>query len=186
MSDINQSTSNTAEMNTTDSSGGEDSALNKVKELLKKKWVMGTMGVLIVGGIVFFLLFRQEPASEPVVQPDSGKPTITVPGQLSLSPAPTFTAGQLEQIEEQRKADAEVGKREIEIKTKYPWFDKLPLRGEKYFVYFKRDGEVFIGGIYPKPGDDVEQLKAEAVTKLKDIYGIPVENYSFEWQVTNN
>ena len=52
-----------------------------------------------------------------------------------------------------------------------------------YFVYFETNSEVFTGLLYPTALDNVDNMKTEIIKKLKDLYSIPVEKYSFEWKV---
>ncbi len=158
--------------------------LHTLRNTLKNPWVLATVGGLIMMGVVLMILFPEQSAPDINEQtPPRSFPTRAPTGADFPTPIP-FTPEQLEKIEAQHQADETVAKREVEIKTQYPWFIKLPLRGDKYFVYFVRSNETFTGLLYPKPGDNLDQIKAEITDKLKSLYGIPVENYSFEWRVT--
>lgn len=156
---------------------------SRLHEVLKKKWVLIGIGIVTLGliSVFFFLSVRSKSEPKTINQP---LPTV-IPTQPLLSPTSPFTPEQLKIIEEQRKADETVGKREIEIKTKYPWFNSLPLRGEKYFVYFDTNKQVFVGLLYPKSVDNVEIIKQEVKLKLRDTIGITdIDKYQFQWTIT--
>lgn len=156
--------------------------LKKYKLIL----ILGGIGVLIL--LVFILLFQEKSTPTAV---DKNFPILspypTTTEEIVPSPVPTFSADQLQAIEDQKKADETVGDREIEIKTTYPWFIKLPLRADKYFVYFETDRKVFVGLLYPKAGDNVEQMKATVRSQLVDLIKVPkqdFERYVIEWKIT--
>lgn len=151
---------------------------SRLHELLRKKWVLGFIGIVLLGSIALLFFVSTGPTPEKEKE-------LLLPSQPPARPTTIqFTPEQLRTIQQQSKADEAVGTQEIAIKTKYPWFIKLPLRGEKYFVYFVRDKEVFVSLLYPRAGDNLDKIKSEVTQKLKDVYGIPVEDYSFEWKVT--
>lgn len=157
----------------------------KLQELLKKKWVLGICTVLST--FILLVLLTSSSGSKRIKMTGpipTAIPSVIPTVQLINSISQTFfTSEQLQAIEEQRKDDEEVGRRELEIRTKFPWFMKLPLKGDNYFVYFETNSEVFTGLLYPTTWDNVDKMKTEIKTKLKDIYGIPVDKYSFEWKV---
>lgn len=160
------------------------STLHSLRDAVKNPRVVAATCGIIVLTIAALLLLPGKPAPDINEQtPPRSFPTRAPTGADFPTQVP-FTPEQLIKIEAQRQADETVAKREVEIKTQYPWFMKLPLRGEKYFVYFVRKDETFFGLLYPKQGDDLEQIKAEVTDKLKSVYGIPIENYAFEWRVT--
>lgn len=155
---------------------------NRLNELLRKKWVFSIIGVFVLALLLLVLLLTGKPKSELVTKTF---PTIIARPTTSFTagPNPTtfFSSEQLKAIEQQRTADEAVGNREIEIRTTYPWFIKLPLRGEKYFVYFEPNSKVFTGLLYPEADDNVVRMKADIIKQLKDVYGVPVDNFTFKW-----
>lgn len=163
--------------------------MDKLKALVKNKLFIITV-VLLMALLLLIILSsasRSGPDAIPEVQPTS-VPIPTAPFIEQGSPLRStseFTPEQLKAIEEQSTADADVAEREVAIRTNYPWFIKLPLRGEKYFVYFERKRQTFVGLLYPKSGDNVEAMKAEVLRRLREDIKIEgVEKYPFEWTVT--
>ncbi len=181
---------NMENVNTTSNS---NTSQNKFEVIFKKKWIFVLIGVGIV--IVFLLVLtlnfsKSEQDAKNESNADlhiSNVPFVTAakinPTQENVKTS--FTSEQLKTIEQQHQADITVGKREYEIRTNFPWFVKLPLRGEKYFVYFETNSKVFTGLVYPKSGDNVDAIKAEVLSKLKNLIGIKdLEKYQFEWKIT--
>lgn len=80
-------------------------------------------------------------------------------------------------------------KEQAAIQESFPWFDKLPLQEENYFVYFDAEKVTFFGLLYPKTSssrpveEQVERLKAGIQQRLTDM-DIPWKNYPFNWKVT--
>src|SRR3990167_8751030 len=86
-------------------------------------------------------------------------------------------------ISEQIQADQEYADWQQSNSDAYSWIRKLPLTAVNYFVYFDLEKKVFIGRLYPKTGENVDQLKSEVLNRLKTEKEIPVENFQFEWMV---
>lgn len=86
-------------------------------------------------------------------------------------------------IQKQKNIDKVFADKERRIKAEYPWIYNLPLQSDKYFVYFDLQNKVFIGLLYPKTGNNVEQLKTIVMQELKLAKKIPVENFKFEWTI---
>ena len=173
--------------------------MRKIPDFFKNKWVLTTSGMLGVAAMMFFFLMPEKPKPEIQTQSPTSIPALpTNPPRIQPSPtrpdptttvrrAPnTFTPEQMKTIEEQVKADEAVGKREVEIRTSYPWFFQLPARGEKHFAYFDTNKKVFVGLLYPKSGDNLDQIKAAVRKQLIDVIKIPaadIDRYGFEWTV---
>ena len=158
---------------------------NRLQVLLnnKKLLVIAAAAVVIVGIILVVILRNPSTAPSEPVSPSpanqntsSGFPTPIV--------QPTLTQEEFQAaIQEQKNTDEAFADSERAVKAVYPWIYNLPLQTDAYFVYFDLDKKVFIGLLYPKAEDDVEQLKAEAITQLKNVKNIQVENYMIEWTV---
>lgn len=86
-------------------------------------------------------------------------------------------------IAEQMAVDQEYAAMQKNVSEEYPWLKKLPFTSEKYYVYFDLQKKLFIALLYPKPGDDPEQIKNDILKALKETKGVAVENYTFEWTV---
>lgn len=111
-------------------------------------------------------------------------PTITpiekiIPIQ---SPIPTISLSvkQINEIKIQQQADTNFGQWQKEINDNKPWYDKLPLQTDKYFVYFDLKENKFIGQIYVK--ENQEGIQKDIIDNLKSI-GVKTENYIFEWNI---
>ena len=162
--------------------------MDSINNLIRKKWFLLTVILTVILFLLIAMSFSKpkiNTLSENQPQPDQVSPVDDIDSNAPTVAPTAFTPEQLKNIEEQRKIDEIVGKREIEIKTKYPWFIKLPLRGQKYFVYFDQNQSTFVGLLYPKSGDNVEDMKAEVIAKLRqEIQITDVEKYPFEWKIT--
>ncbi len=90
-----------------------------------------------------------------------------------------------DQIKNQAKADEEFGKWVSDIYTNYPWYDKLPLMTDNYFVYFDLDQKKFEGKIYiqdistPTP-EQIQQYKDETITTLESL-GVNTLEFQIHW-----
>ncbi|OGG00671.1 hypothetical protein A3D78_05010 [Candidatus Gottesmanbacteria bacterium RIFCSPHIGHO2_02_FULL_39_14] len=157
--------------------------LEKLQEFLRNKWVLGILSVLLLAVFLPLLLLTERPKQEIVTKKAIIPTVLPIPTTFmaNVTSPVTFSSEQLKAIEQQRTLDETVGTREIEIRSNYPWFMKLPLRGEKYFVYFETNSKIFTGLLYPEAGDNTDQMKAEIRKKLKDEYGIPIDNFTFKW-----
>ena len=89
----------------------------------------------------------------------------------------------LQAIEEQKQADQEYDSWQQANSDSYSWIRKLPLTADNYFIYFDLNKKVFIGRLYPKAGENIEQTKADILNTLKTQKEIPVERFRFEWLV---
>lgn len=161
----------------------------QLQELLKKKWfIMIASGILISVLLVFLVLqaITKEEANSPqdlVTQPDTPQTQQTENVQNQDYQIPANSPEMQKAIEEAKQSAQEYDNWQANLRTDYPWLRKLPLATPKYFVYFDLDKGLFIGRLYPKRGDNVEQMKVDIQRQLKDVKQIPVENYTFEWIV---
>lgn len=130
--------------------------------------------ILFVVIILVFLLILGRPSS------DSGNIT----SNQSPTPTPTISQELQKAIDEAKESAKEYDNWQAQLRTDYMWLRRLPVGTQKYFVYFDLEKKKFVGEVYPSAGDDPEQLKREAISVLKDIKEIPVENYEFEWTIT--
>lgn len=157
---------------------------NKLPVLQKKKWLIGIGAAsLLVVLLNLFLLLSISKKSNVTVSPTK------FPQALPTSFAtPTLSAEQQQKLQqavnEAKQSAQEYDAWQANLKVDYPWLRKLPLGGEKYFVYYDLNKDSFIGRLYPAAGDDVEQMKADILRHLKEVKKIPVEKYTFEWVVS--
>lgn len=162
-----------------------------IEKLLKNKRVLVLAGgiVLIVLLIVIFLPAppkQKEDSGSSVrnVQRASPQKQTSATPQTQFLPTPTISAELQIAIDEAKKSAQEYDDRQANLRINYPWLRKLPLAGEKYFVYFDLNKESFIGRLYPTAGDNVVQMKADIMRQLKEDKGIPMESYNFQWMVS--
>lgn len=158
--------------------------IDTLQGLLRRKWVLAGGGVLLVVLFVVAVLSsapKPEITPEPVPDIQYAEPQGTsVNTQPVLSP---FVSEELQKaIEKQKNVDLEYSQWQVNVRKQNP-LKGLPLTSERYFVYFDINKDVFIGRLYPKKNDAVDQLKQEIVSKLKEINGASVEKYLFEWVV---
>jgi len=143
---------------------------------INKRLIFFIVFILIVFSVFIVLSNskKKEPAIVSKYEPSS---------QAQLNPAPTVSAELQIAIDEAKSAARQFDDWQAIVRTDYPWLRKLPLAGEKYFVYFDLEKNSFIGRLYPNPGDNIEALETDIVRQLKEVKEIPVENYKFTWTV---
>ena len=158
---------------------------NNLPEFFKGKRL-----IIIVGGLIVLLIVLMVFSSRSKIQNQS-----TVQPSVPVQPPPESDANifnnsqnsqspEVQQaIAEQMDADQEYSNWQQSNSDAYSWIRKLPLTANNYFVYFDMDKKVFIGRLYPKTGDNVDQIKADVLNKLKTEKEIPVENFQVEWMV---
>lgn len=124
---------------------------------------------LIVVASVYYYLSRSKPPDGPPITP---LPTIIIPTIREFGP--TLTQDEKEQLE----SDKEFGRWTKEIYDTYPWYDKLPLKTQRYFVYYDIYEKKFIADIYLS--GEQNTIKNEVLTELKNI-GIDIDQYPVVW-----
>lgn len=145
---------------------------------MRSKKFLVVIGVFIVIVFLSIILFSTSTTKESKLAPDSGLTSATV------TPLPETSVQLQLAIDEAKNSANEYDTWQANLKNDYPWLRRLPLAGEKYYVYFDLNREKFIGFLYTSTGDNIAELKAEIIRQLKDDKQIPVENYSFEWTVS--
>jgi hypothetical protein len=162
--------------------GNQPLSGRKLSDVLKNK------KLLLIGGVVLLVLLVLIAGvllsgSKETTQPKT-ETTNAPTSSITQSVSPTMSPDESQALKEQLKIDADYGSALEEVNTQYPWFNNLPLRGEKYFVYFDLQKKVLIGLLYPKAGDNVEAMKIQVQNELKQRKKVPVEKYPIEWTVT--
>lgn len=139
----------------------------------KKMLLIGGIGLVILLTLSLIILL-------PKGVNKSDKSLVVV----TATPVPTEipSVELLKAIEEAQNSAKEYDNRQADLRVEYPWLRMLPLATEKYFVYFDLDKKAFIGRLYPKAGDNSEQLKTIITQQLK-LKGVATESYKFEWQI---
>lgn len=88
----------------------------------------------------------------------------------------------------QTKSDQEFGSLVDNVYKNYPWYDKLPLQTNDYFVFFNTDKREFQATLYPKNSSNTpldkqaEELRAQILKSL-DTLGIETKQYNFNWDI---
>jgi len=152
---------------------------NSLQNLLYNKKFLVIIVVFIV--IVFFalaLLSSSKTKDDKLARSD-------VSTQVVVSPSAEISAELQIAIDEAKNSATEFDDWQTSLKTDYPWLRRLPLAGEKFFVYFDLNRGKFIGFLYLAPGDNITDIKVEIIKQLKDDKQIPVENYNFEWTISS-
>lgn len=98
-----------------------------------------------------------------------------------------------DQVKVQSQSDQSYGEYIERIYDTYPWYNKLPLQTETYFVYFSTERKRFIAKLYADTTSQqsfpaqMASLKTEVLQRLREL-GIDSDNYEIEWQEnqTNN
>jgi hypothetical protein len=153
--------------------------------------------VMIAGGVVVLALLTilimrmaipQNPAGTERADISNARALPTSTMQRRGNPTPTLSA-QLQkaiqvEVKKQQAVEQEYSTWQNEVRNDFPWRVKLPLHSDQYYVYFDINKKEFIGYLYPKSSDNVEQMKAVIVKILKEQKGIPVDSYPFGWTVS--
>lgn len=161
--------------------------MNNFKNIINNLRQKPYIGLYVAFGLVFMVLILSILLFPSPDNSTGAQPEVT----LSPTSAPATTVTPLseeDQIKRQAIMDENTLKKEREIFSTYPWYDKLPLRAADYFVYFDLEKKIFVGLLYPantSQNEIVSQtvtMKAEIRKSLTDL-GIDVEKYEFEWVI---
>ncbi|OGK40032.1 hypothetical protein A3A74_01960 [Candidatus Roizmanbacteria bacterium RIFCSPLOWO2_01_FULL_35_13] len=158
---------------------------NNLPDMFKGKRLMiigGGLVVLLIVLIVFSAGSRTKSSNQTFPQPTQSVPPAQEPDMFNNNQDANSPEVQ-QAIAEQMQADQEYNSWQQSNSDAYSWIRKLPLTADNYFVYFDLTKKVFIGRLYPKSGDDLEKIKSDVLNKLKTEKEIPVENFTFQWQV---
>lgn len=156
--------------------------LNLADFLKGKKLVIiaGIFTVLIIVLMIFST--RPKTQSNSTIQPTQEVQPVPESGIFNSSQDEQSPEVQ-QAIAEQMQADQEYGDWQANNSNNYPWLRKLPLTSEKYFVYFDLNKKVFIGRLYPKTGDNLDNMKSDILKILTVDEEIPMNNFKVEWVV---
>lgn len=150
--------------------------INIVKNQLSSKWVVFIL--LAVFLLIVILLLVSLRSSQNQTSPttvDSNSPYQGTPSSQEIEVQNA--------INEQLKVDNEYADWQNKNATEFPWLKKLPLVSDRYYVYYDLAEKKFIGRLYPRADDSIDQLKNSILAELKGSKGIPVGKYVFEWKV---
>lgn len=142
-----------------------------------KNIIIGSLTVLFLLLIAVYLFLVNK--SKPPVTPNPSVPVYTTPeafDKKNLVPSQSFQ----QQMQFQTQADYNFGQWQQDIYTKYPWYNKLPLASDNYFVYFDVNEKKFIGKIYASP--DQTQFFMNQVNFELTSLGINLNQFPIQWQ----
>lgn len=72
--------------------------------------------------------------------------------------------------------------------TSFPWYNSLPISGNKYFTVFNTDTQTFETDIYTDSASSdsqdvqVSKMKSEVLNKLSQL-GVDITKYKFSWSI---
>ncbi len=148
---------------------------------LSKKWIFAVAAVvLIVLFVAVFSLSQRGSSSSTATNQNVPEPTSNF---QATGPEPTFAPDVQKAVSEAQQAAVSYDEQQSAIREDYPWLRKLPLNGEKFFVFFDLDTGRFTGKLYPAAGDNPEQIKTDALRELRGK-GVPIEKFQFDWTTT--
>ena len=147
---------------------------NKLKRLLRKKWVLALIAVVFLLPLLFAFIL---PLSKEQKNTDQPQPTTVT------NPTKAIRPELKKAIDEAKDSDKEYSDFQTNYAKDYPWIRKLPLTTEKYYIYFDLAKKSFVGRLYPTATDNVEQMKSEIINRLKTEKEITLANYKVEWIV---
>ncbi len=101
-------------------------------------------------------------------------PTLILSTQNTII-TPTYTPEEVNQLE----SDKATGDIIQQINTSYPWYNKLPLTNEKYYVYFDLNKNQFIATIFSSSEQNI--IKNQVQTELTNL-GINYQYYELIWE----
>lgn len=137
-------------------------------------------GIILITVLIVFVLTGASKERGQINQSDNPKSNQST----DFIPTPAISFQLQQAIDEAKQSAREYDDWHSYLRQTYPWLRKLPVSSEKYYVYFDLYQEKFIGSLYPKAGDNVNKIKAEALRILKEVKEIPVESYQFHWSVS--
>ena len=153
---------------------------------LFQKFLVSNKFPYVAGAVVLLLIvltvlpiFPKSNSSDPSDRRETGlfKLSQVFTSQVGL-------ADKLQQnIKDQDKVSAEFAAWEARVAGRFPWRNKLPLATDKYFVFFDIIKKGFTARIYPDNDDLIEQIRPEVTRRLKKDKGIPLEDYTIDWDV---
>lgn len=158
-------------------------------KLPQNKWLYLGIAVLVLFlitvSLVFLTLVKEEKA-----QQQNETDTIVMPTKTSEQTVVTATQQPVESaemqkaLEEARRSAGEYDTWQAENLASYPWLRKLPLAADNYYFYFSTDKKIFIGKLYPKPGENIEQTKIFILqqAQMKEIH---YQDYNVQWVVNS-
>lgn len=157
--------------------------MNVVQRMREKKWVVIPLlliSIVIVLGVIS-LMMNMEKQSQLM----NSFPKTTSSSKSQKPQAVKLSESEKLKIAtaEQKNADQESVDLKTTTTTKFPWLNRLPLSGDKYYVYFDLQKSSFVATVYLSPGDTVDQIKEQVMRDLQEKKQIPVQKYSFEWIV---
>lgn len=152
----------------------------------RKTLVYATIGILIAAiALLVYMIFSVGRNRIPPSVLPTPVAKISYPIDISGTSVPPTQPPDPTKVYEQLQEDKGYADWERQTTANYPWLLKLPARDpdNKYFIYFDTNKKKFIGLLYPKPGDDVEQIKQRALESLATEKDIPTHLYTFDWTV---
>ncbi len=154
-------------------------------ELNKKTITFLFIALTIVFFIVLSLIMGRRSHTEIV-------PTVSPSQEPTISRTPTVAVqSQDELLKAQTASDKQFGDWQKKLYDTYPWYDKLPLQTDRYFVYFNPDKKKFIAKLYPDTKqltplyEQLNALKTEIRAKLQE-FGIPFKEEDIDWIVSTS
>lgn len=140
-----------------------------MKELKKRKILLiaAVMGVLLFLGWLIFLIWF-------------------LPGvEKELSPS---KKDQKAEAIEQGKSDQYFADLEKKFAFEHPWYDKLPLSTDKYFLFYNPTNDTFGIDLYLDPkssASEINGVKKEVLDYLS-LIGVRVSGAKFSWGFIKN
>lgn len=147
-------------------------------ELNRKTIILLFLAITALFFVVLSVVFRGR---------SSEQPTSNIPSP-QLTRVPTIPAENPDELlREQGESDKMFGDWQKNLYETYPWYDKLPLQTERYFVYFNPEKKTFTAKLYPTSSqpEQIEALKKEIRTKLTELE-IPYTEDAIEWIVSSS
>jgi hypothetical protein len=93
----------------------------------------------------------------------------------------TTVLSNTQQKEVQQQADETFNKVIESTQNKYPWFDNLPPKNDKYFVAFDEAEQAFYVSLYIKNNPSLTDSYKEQVYLDLEKIGVATESYKFNW-----
>ena len=158
---------------------------NKLEILKNKKVLIGAGGgvLLIVAILLPFMINTHKTTKSDETNKATKEAQLTTVPQYTEAPQPTASVELQKAIDRQAKADEEYRNAQSAITDKYPWFREFPMYATTYYIYFDIPKNKFDGFLYPTSSDNVDQIKAHVMDKLKSK-GVQTEKYQYEWTIS--
>ncbi len=137
--------------------------------------------IILSLGIIFLTKQTYKPTPPEAVQMFSPTPKISSRPELTRE----------EVLKNQSEADKNYASWQQDVVTNYPWYTKLPIERNDYYVYFNLNKKEFIARLYINSKSQIpidQQITSFKDSVLNDLItiGVDTNSYKINWENVNS